>query len=129
MSTLKTFAKYILMIVGMYFLTMILIFISFNINYSDINLKGELPSQVSIEKAEASESKGRVYGYIENIKDNNVNNKFLKISVYDKSSELLTTKYLKIDGVKYGDKKLFTALFNAKDSAYYSISIVDKENT
>lgn len=129
MSTLKRFAKYILMILGMYFLTALLIFISLNMSYSDINLKGEIPQQISIEKAEATKSSGRVYGYISNQKESNVNNKFLKISVYDASSELLTTKYLKIDGIKYGEKKLFTAMFNAKNTESYSISIVDDENT
>ena len=129
MSTLKRFAKYILMILGMYFLTTILVFFSLNMSYSDINLKGEIPEQISIEKAEATKSSGRVYGYISNQKENNVNNKFLKISVYDASSKLLTTKYLKIDGIKYGERKLFTAIFNAKGTESYSISIVDNENT
>ena len=129
MSTLKRFAKYILMILGMYFLTTILVFFSLNMSYSDINLKGEIPEQISIEKAEATKSSGRIYGYILNQKENNVNNKFLKISVYDASSELLTTKYLKIDEIKYGERKLFTARFNAKGTESYSISIVDNENT
>ena len=127
MSTLKRFAKYILMIIIVYFLTMFLVFVSLNSGYSNISLKGEVPMQISIEKAEATKTNGRVYGYISNEKGNNVNDKFLKISVYNSSSELLTTKYLKIDGIKYGEKKLFTARFNAKESDSYSISIVDEE--
>lgn len=127
MSTLKRFAKYILIIIGVYLLTFFLIFVSLNSGYSNISLKGEIPEQISIEKAEATKTNGRVYGYISNEKGNNVNDKYLKISVYNYSSELLTTKYLKIDGIKYGERKLFTARFNAKETNSYSISIVDEK--
>lgn len=127
MSTLKQFAKYILWIIIAYLFTSFFVFISLNSGYSDISLKGEIPEQISIEKAEATKTNGRVYGYISNEKGNNVNDKYLKISVYNSSSELLTTKYLKIDGIKYGEKKLFTARFNAKETNSYSISIVDEE--
>lgn len=127
MSTLKRFAKYILIIIGVYLLTFFLVFVSLNSGYSNISLKGEIPKQISIEKAEATKTNGRVYGYISNEKGNNVNDKYLKISVYNSTSELLTTKYLKIDGIKYGEKKLFTARFNAKGTNSYSISIVDEE--
>ena len=63
MKKLGVFAKYILGVIGIYLLTSILVFIGFNLNYSEITLKGELPEQVSIEKAEATKSDGRIYGY------------------------------------------------------------------
>ena len=128
MSTLKQFAKYILLIISIYLLTSVLIFIGLNVNYSDITLKGNLPEQISIEKAEATKSDGRIYGYISNSEDNNVNDKYIQISVYSSDDELLTTEYLKIDSVSYGEKKLFKFSFTVDNANSYSISIVDEEN-
>lgn len=128
MSKLKQFGKYILMIIGIYLLTSVLVFIGFNANYSKITLKGEVPEQISIEKAEATKSQGRVYGYISNSVDNNVNGKYIKVSIYDVDDELLTTEYLKIDDVNYGDKKLFKATFNVDNANSYSISIVNEDS-
>ena len=128
MSTLKQFAKYILLIVGIYLLTSVLIFIGFNVNYSDITLKEDLPEQISIEKAEATKSDGRIYGYISNSEENNVNDKYIQISVYSSDDELLTTEYLKIDSVSYGEKKLFKFTFTVDNASSYSINIVDNNN-
>ena len=129
MKKLRVFAKYILGVVGIYLLTSALIFIGFNLNYSEITLKGELPKQISVEKAEATKSDGRVYGYVANYRDNNINGKYIKVSVYDSSDELLTTEYLRIDGVEYDTQKLFKARFVVDGASSYSISIVEDENT
>lgn len=128
MSTLKQFAKYILLIIGIYLLTSVLIFIGLNVNYSDITLKGNLPEQISIEKAEATNSEGRIYGYVSNSEENNVNGKYIQISVYSSDDELLTTEYLKIDSVSYGEKKLFKFSFTVDNASSYSINIVDNNN-
>lgn len=128
MGKLKEFARYILFLIGAYLLTNALIFIGFNLNYSDISLTGEVPAQISIEKAEATNKDGRIYGYVSNERENNVNGKYIKISVYNMERELLTTEYLKINDVEYGNKRLFRSKFAAKGAASYSISIVDEEN-
>ena len=127
MDTLKKFAKYVLLVIGGYLLTGLLIFIGFNVNYSEISIKDNKPEQISIVKAEASKHEGRVYGYISNNKENNVNGKYIKISVYDSNNEILTTEYLKIQDVEYDKEKLFKSKFTANDVSSYSISIVDEE--
>ena len=128
MDRLKQFARYILIIIGIYVVSGFLIFIGFNVNYADINVKGDTPEQIIIKKAEATKHEGRVYGYISNSKDNNINGKYIKISVYDSMDELLTTEYLKINDVKYGEDKLFKSKFIADKISSCSISIVDQEN-
>ena len=128
MDRLKQFARYILIIIGIYVITGVLIFIGFNVNYSDINVKGDTPEQITIKKAEATKHEGRIYGYVSNNENNNINGKYIKISVYDSTNELLTTEYLKINDVKYGENKLFRSKFVADKISSCSISIVDKEN-
>ena len=127
METLKKFLKYILMVIGMYVFTAILIFIGFNLNYSKIANIGGIPSEISIEKAESSKCDGRIYGYISNEKGNNVNGKYIKTVIYDINSGELTTQFLKINGVEYGTKKMFKIRFNVDGAKMYSISIVDSE--
>ena len=127
MDRVKQFLKYILLVIVCYVITGVLIFIGFNVNYSKISLKGSAPDQITINKAEATKSDGRVYGHIKNSEENNVNGKFIKISAYDASDELLTTEYLKIYDVKNNESKLFKARFIADKISSYSISIVDQE--
>ena len=129
MDQLKRISKYILLIIITYVGTAIFIFIGFNVNYSSISLRGTLPEEISIEKAEATKSDGRIYGYVSNNRDNNVNGKYIKISVYDINKELLTTEYLKINDVSYGQRKLFKSKFSVKEAKSYSVSIVENENT
>lgn len=127
MSKLKQFAKYILMIIGMFLFTLVLEFISLNANYSDITYIGAIPEQVSIEKAETTKKNCRIYGYVYNNDNEDVNNKYLKISVYDSNNDVLMTEYLKITDVEYGEKKLFKAYFNVEKVSTYSLSIVEEE--
>ena len=128
MSTLKRFAKYILLVIAIYLLTMFLTFVGFNVNYSEITLIGDLPDQITIAKAEATKSEGRIYGYVSNSRDNNVNGKYIQILVYNSDNELLTTEYLRIEGVSYGEEKLFRSTFTVDNAYSYSIDIVDSDS-
>ncbi len=128
MKEMKKYFKYILLVVGGYILTSVLIFIGFNANYSNIDLVGTLPEQISIEKAEATKSEGRIYGYVSNNEDNNVNGRYIKAIMYDSRNEVIETEYLKIDGVENNTKKMFKVKFVANDVKSYEISIVETES-
>lgn len=127
MSEMKKYFKYILLIIAIYLLTSILIFIGLNVNYSEISLVGELPSEISIEKAEATKSEGRIYGYISNSEDNNVNGKYIRTDIYDSNNEIVETEFLKIDGVETNSNKMFKVRFEVDDAKGYQISIVETE--
>ena len=126
MDRMKQFARYILMIIGLYFFTAVLVFIGFNVNYSDINLNGNKPEQITIKKAEATKHEGRVYGYISNDGEIDINGKYIKILVYDSKNEILTTEFLKINGVERGKDRMFKSKFVADGIKNYSINIVDQ---
>jgi len=125
MSTLKRFGKYILWIIGVYLLTNLLIFIGFNSNYKNIELREEAPSQITIDKAEATKDQGRVYGKVKNSSENNLNGKYIKITVYNSNNENIATEYLKIENLDNDMEKAFRSTFNANDAKSYEINIVD----
>lgn len=125
MSDLKKDLKIVLLVIAGFLLTGFLIFVGFNVNYKPIELKSELPNQISIEKAEATKVQARVYGYVDNSGDNNLNGKFIKVSVFN--NEQVETKFLKIENLEKNERKLFKALFNVKKVSSYSIDIVDSE--
>ena len=128
MDRMKTFAKYALMIVGLYVFTSLLVFIGFNLNYKDINCNNEISEQISIEKAEATSNTGRIYGYISNTEENNVNGKYIKVEVYNTDNEKDEIQFIKINDIKYGEKKMFKIFFKTDNAKYCNISIVDNEN-
>ena len=128
MKRLKQFLKYILLVIIGYVISGFLIFIGLNVNYSEISLKGSVPNQIIINKAEATKHEGRVYGHITNKEENDLNGKFIKISAYDENDELLTTEYLKVEDINFGENKLFKSKLIAEKIKNYSISIVNQED-
>ena len=127
MDRMKTFAKYALMVVGIYVLTNILVFIGFNLNYKDIECDNKFAEQISIEKAEATSTTGRIYGYVTNLKENNVNGKYIKVEIYNVNNEKEEVQFLKINDVKYSEKKMFKVFFKTDNAKFCNIDIVDNE--
>ena len=128
MSNLKKHAKYILLIVGGYILTSFLIFVGFNANYKPITLQSSVPEQMSIAKAEATKKEGRIYGYVTNKKENNINGKYIVATIYNSENEEFAKEALKIEGVEYNSQKMFKVFFNAEDAKYYKIEILDEND-
>ena len=128
MSDLNKDFKIVLLVVAGFILSGFLIFIGFNVNFKPIELKSELPSQISIEKAEATKVQARVYGYVQNSNENNLSGKFIRVSVSNANNEFVETKYLKIENLEKNKRKLFKVWFNQKEVKSYSVDIVDSEN-
>ena len=128
MSDLNKYFKIVLLVVAGFLLSGFLIFIGFNVNYKPIELKSEFPNQISIEKAEATKVQARVYGYVQNSSEIDLNSKFIKVSVFNSNNENVETKYLKIENLEKNERRLFKAFFNAKEVKSYSVDIVNSEN-
>ena len=127
MSDLKKDVKIVLLVIAGFLLTSFLIFIGFNSNYKPIILSQELPPQITIEKAEATKNQGRVYGYVQNSEESNLNGKYLKIFVYNANNEIITTEYLSIENLEINEKKLFRSNFNVKNAKSFDINIIDNK--
>ena len=127
MTDLNKDLKIVLLVAAGFLLTGFLIFIGLNVNFKPIELKYELPNQISIEKAEAIKVQARVYGYVQNSEEINLNNKFIKVSIFDSKGVNVDTKYLKIENLNKNERKLFKAWFNKKDVKSYAVDIVNSE--
>ena len=125
MTDLNKDIKIVLLVVGGFLLTSFLIFIGFNVNYKPMELKAELPSVITIEKAEATKVQARVYGRIRNTEENDFNGKYIKVSVVNSNNETIDTKFLKIENLGEDENKLFRATFNAESVKGYIIDIVE----
>ena len=119
--------KIVLLVVAGFILTGFLIFVGFNVNFKPIELKSELSNQLSIEKAEATKVQARVYGYVQNSSENDVNGKFIRVSVFNVNGENLETKFLKIENLGKNESKLFKVWFNKNEVKSYTIDIVNNE--
>ena len=64
MKILKTFAKYILLVVGFFFFSRLLIFIGLNNTYDNIELRGTVPEGIIITSSKATSVNGEVKGRI-----------------------------------------------------------------
>ena len=128
MDQMKKFAKYVIWIVLLYFLTKILIFIGLNADYKPIQNNDNLPSEITILRAEATGANGRIYGEIINSQNEDVNRKYIKINIYDEDYELRGTKYIEIYGVGKNYPTRFELHFKANKIEYYDISIVDEKD-
>ena len=125
MTDLNKDIKIVLLVIGGFLLTSFLIFVGFNVNYKPIELKSELPSVITIEKAEATKVQARVYGRIRNTEESDFNGKYIKVSLFNANNENISTEYLKIENLGKDENKLFRATFNAEKAKSYSVDLVD----
>jgi len=127
MKRLKTFGIYLLMVVGFYLLSNILIFVGLNTNYDKITSKETLPEQIEIYKAEATSVNGRIKGKIKNIDE--VKDKYLKVELISDVETNMGTKYYDISEIKKensdGEFKIY---FKANYVEKYNISISDEKD-
>ena len=122
MKKLKKYAKYVIWIALFYIFSSFLIFVGLNSGYKSIEVK-EVPSQISLEKAEATKSQVRVYGTVKN--DSSLNGKNIEIKVYDVLNNMIATEKLKIENLKADEEKKFISRFSAENAKYCEINIKD----
>lgn len=128
MDRLKTFAKYAIWLILFWILSDILIYYGINTTYKDIEVKGEMSSQISVDDAEATTVNGRIKGTVTNGEEDNLSGKYLKVDVYAESGNILGTNYLEIGNMNSNETKNFETYFKIQDVKSYNISIVDEKN-
>lgn len=130
MNRVKTFAKYALWIILFWIFSDILIYYGINSTYKKINSKNELPSSITVTRAEATKVNGRINGTIFNSENADLSGKYIKIDLYSSLGNLLGTDYLEIGTLRPNETKSFETYFKIQDVATYDISISDqKEET
>ena len=127
MDTIKKFAKYAIWLILFWILSDILIYFGINSTYKDIERKGEISSQITVNNAEATVVNGRINGFITNNDENDLSGKYIKVNLYAKSGNLLGTNYLQIGNLGVIETKNFETYFKIQDVKSYDISIVDEK--
>lgn len=127
MDRLKTFAKYIIWIILFWILSDVLIYFGINSTYKDIERKGEISSQITVNNAEATAVNGRINGTVTNNDQNDLSGKYIKVNLYSKSGNLLGTNYLQIGNLGVIETKNFETYFKIQNVKSYDISIVDEK--
>ena len=127
MDRLKTFAKYAIWVILFWILSDVLIHFGINSTYKDIERKGEISSQITVNNAEATTINGRINGTVTNNDQNDLSGKYIKVNLYSKSGNLLGTNYLQIGNLGVVETKNFETYFKIQNVKSYDISIVDEK--
>ncbi len=120
MKRLKTFAKYILLIVLFYFFSNILIFIGLNTTYDNIYPKTSIPEGVVISSAKATLVNGEVKGNI----SSKLDSKYVKFDFYTDIDSLAGSFYLSESELENGNFEFYFKLQNIES---YSVEITDEK--
>ena len=127
MGRLQDFTKYAIWVIALYFFSVFMIYIGLNTTYSNIKSYKELPENVGVDLAQATSVNARIYGTVTSTENNNLEGKYLKVSIFNKLGRLAGIKYLKIEGTEFDVPKKF--MVNAKDENINSYSIEIAENS
>lgn len=127
MDTMKRFAKYLILLIVFWIFSDILINVSINSIYKDIEPQNPLSSQISISRAEATSVNGRINGVVTNNTDNNISGKYLKVDLYSSTGNLLGTKFLDIGTVGDNESRSFETYFKFQNVKAYDVTIVDEK--
>ena len=127
MSRLKTFLKYLLLLVLFYVFSNIMIDAFFKVSYTDIlNYNIDVTQAfVDVTEAKASNRNGYINGIIKNNTDAVIENKYLKVSMLSKNGNVLGEKYVKIDKIEINQLKKYEIKFDYDNVKTFKIEMVD----
>mgnify|MGYP003289305343 CR=1 FL=1 len=127
MSRMKTFLKYLLIVVLFYVFSNIMIDAFLKVSYSDIkdyeiDVTGAF---VDVTEAKATIRNGYVNGIVKNNTDKVLENKYLKISMMSKNKNVLGEKYVKIDKLEPDELRKYEVKFDYDNVKTFKIEMVD----
>lgn len=126
MKRLKTFLLYALAIVALWIFSDVIIYISLNSTYKNIETKVYTNSpEITVLKNQATYVNGVIKGSIKNNTQEIINNKYLKIDLYSSRNINLGTKYVKIENLKPEESKDFEMWYRFTNVAYATFNFTD----
>lgn len=126
MAKLKKYLLYVIIIVSFWIFSDILIYISINSTYANVNTKVySISPEITVGESKATYVNGFVKGNIKNNTDSIINNKYLKIELYSPRDVKLGTKYIKIDNLDVNKYQEFEMWYKFTDVEYANISVTD----
>ena len=123
---MKTFFKYFLAIVIVYFLVNISSFYILKSTYKtkEYSVENSL-LDINVTEVKATVVNGYVKGTVKNNTNAQVKNKYLKLDSYSKRDVLLGTKYIKIKDLNSNEEVEYESSFNYQQVDHVKISIID----
>lgn len=120
MKRLKTFGKYLLLLIVFFIFSRVLIFIGLNSTYGKISLKETAPEGVTISSAMATSVNGEVKGHI----SEEITSKYIKFNFYSDIDTLMGSYYITSSELENGN---FEFYFKLNYIESYSIEATDEE--
>ena len=129
MSRMKTFFIYLLLFVGLYVVSNLLIDAYIKTSYYkietyDIDVK---EANITIMTAKASKDDGHREGKIVNNTNEKVTNRYMKVELFSNKDVNLGTEYVKIDELNPGDLKNFKIDFTCDNVTSFKITFISEE--
>lgn len=126
MAKMKKIMIYVLMIVGFWIFSDILIYLSINSAYKNVDAKVYTNSpEIIVGESRATYVNGFVKGSIKNNTEGIINDKYLKIDLYSARDVKLGTKYVKIENLEAGKYQDFEMWYKFTDVDYANITVTD----
>lgn len=128
MARIKTFFKYLVIVVGFFIISQILIHLSIITSYSPITFEDISEKYTIIEiEAKAKKIAGFVKFTVSNPTAEDIENKYIKIEYYSKNETLLGVDYIEIGKIGAKEEKKFEANFQYERVKSVKIDIVDNK--
>lgn len=127
MDRLKTFFKYLLLVVVFFAFSNIMIKAFLKTSFSDmhgydINIEGVF---VDITEAKASNRNGYINGTVKNTTDTAIENKYIKVSMISKNDIVIGEKYIQIDKIQPEQIRKFEVKFDYDNVKTFKMEMVD----
>lgn len=126
MAKLKKYLLYVILIVAFWIFSDILIYLSINSSYANVDTKVySISPEITVGESKATYVNGFVKGIIRNNTDSVINNKYLKIELYSPRDVKLGTKYIKIENLDVNKYQEFEMWYKFTDVEYVNITVTD----
>ncbi|MBR1654437.1 MAG: FxLYD domain-containing protein [Clostridia bacterium] len=129
MSRMKTFFKYLLLVVVFFAFSNLMIKAFLKTSYSDmhgydINVEDAF---VDVTEAKASNRNGYINGTIKNTTESVIENKYLKVSMISKNDIVIGDKYILIDKIEPEQIRKFEVKFDYDNVKTFKMEMVDNK--
>ena len=126
MARMKKFLLYALIIAAFWIFSDILIYLSINTTYANVDAKVYTNSpEIIIGESKATYVNGVIKGSIKNNTSEIINNKYLKIDLYSARDVKLGTKYVEIKNLEVDKYQEFEMWYKFTDVDYANVTVVD----
>ena len=122
MGRMKTFGKYLLLLVAFYIVSSIMAFFAIKTTYAD--MRGNIA--IDVDEAKSTMVNGYVTGTLKNKTEQEIKSKYVKIEFYSAKKNKILTEYIKIDELAVGESKKFTVNFRGENIKSFNVIVTDE---